>query len=164
MNLSLINGPAFDAITPWLPAIDAILKSTALLVLTAGVSLFLRRASAATRHMIWTLGLLGALVLPALSLAVPRWQLPLVMVAGQPAVDAGRSALDDQTAPPASEVSTAAAPDLRVSRATANAVGAKADRCGRSLCTPPPALPSPKLRTPARCHASPLASRLCSAH
>ena len=95
MNLSLINGPVFDTITPWLPAIDAILKSTALLALTAGVSLLLRRASAATRHMIWTLGLLGALLLPALSLAVPRWQLAVVKVAGSaPAVAPEHSALD----------------------------------------------------------------------
>ena len=125
MNLSLINGPAFDAIAPWLPAIDAILKSTALLTLTAGVSLLLRRASAATRHMIWTLGLLGALVLPVLSMAVPRWQLPVVMVAGQPAPGAGGSAQEHQTAPASSEVSTVAAPDPRVSRATANIGDAK---------------------------------------
>jgi len=82
MNVSLLNGPAFDALAPWLPALDAILKSTALLALTAAVSLLLRRASAATRHLIWTLGLLGALALPALSLAIPRWQIPVVTVAG----------------------------------------------------------------------------------
>jgi HEAT repeat protein/beta-lactamase regulating signal transducer with metallopeptidase domain len=96
MNLSLINGAAFDAMTPWLPAIDAIIKSTALLALTAVASLLLRRASAATRHMVWTLGLLGALVLPVVSLAVPRWQVPVVKVAGsEPALGAGRSALDN---------------------------------------------------------------------
>ena len=123
MNVSLLNGPAFDALAPWLPALDAILKSTALLALTAAVSLLLRRASAATRHLIWTLGLLGALALPALSLAIPRWQIPVVTVAGSESLGAGRSALDDRTAGTSSRVPVAGAPALRVSRPTADTVG-----------------------------------------
>ena len=98
MNLSLMTGPAFDAFTPWLPVLDAILKSTALLALTAGISLLLRRGSAATRHMIWTLGLLGALVLPVLSLAVPRWQIPVLRVSASDSTPLGavRSTLENQ--------------------------------------------------------------------
>ena len=38
----------------------------------------LRRASASARHFVWTLGLLSALVAPAFSLALPRWELPIV--------------------------------------------------------------------------------------
>ena len=110
MNPSLMNSTVFDALTPWLPALDAILKSTALLALTAMLSLVLRRGSAATRHLIWTLGLLGALVLPGLSLAVPRWQLPIVTVTRDSALGAGRWALEDRTAVAAGPEAGKAAP------------------------------------------------------
>ena len=48
----------------------------------------LRRASAAARHMIWTLGLMGALIVPALALALPRWEVPLVRLSTD---DCGRA-------------------------------------------------------------------------
>ena len=41
-------------------------------------ALVLGRASAAVRHLVWTLALTSALVLPVLSVALPRWQLPIV--------------------------------------------------------------------------------------
>ncbi len=59
---------------------DAIVKAT-LLLLAAGLASFLfRRRSAAVRHMIWTLALASVLVLPVLSLALPRWQWTLVTI------------------------------------------------------------------------------------
>ena len=144
MNVSLLNGPAFDALAPWLPALDAILKSTALLALTAAVSLLLRRASAATRHLIWTLGLLGALALPALSLAIPRWQIPVVTVAGSESVlGAGGSALDDQTAGTSSKVSVAGTPAPRVSRPTAHNVGDAKTHPAAGTETPAPSAQRP---------------------
>ena len=66
--------------TGWLPLADAILKATLLFAIAAIASLALRRGSAAARHLMWTLALVSALALPALSLALPRWQLPLVTV------------------------------------------------------------------------------------
>ena len=61
-----------------MPLADAIVKATADLCRRRAVaSLLLRRRSAAARHMIWTLALVSALVLPALSIALPRWQLPI---------------------------------------------------------------------------------------
>ena len=65
----------------WLPLADAILKATLLFALAAIAALALRRATAAARHLMWALALISALVLPVLSLALPRWQLPLVTVA-----------------------------------------------------------------------------------
>ena len=65
----------------WLTAIDALLKATLVLGLAGLVSLLLARASAAVRHLVWTLALTSALVLPVLSVALPRWQLPLVTLA-----------------------------------------------------------------------------------
>jgi hypothetical protein len=48
-------------------------KGTAVLLLGTACSLLARGASAATRHMIWTLALGGALVVPIVSAVVPRW-------------------------------------------------------------------------------------------
>jgi beta-lactamase regulating signal transducer with metallopeptidase domain len=83
VDLSL---PAHAA-APWLaPALWLVARATVLLVLAAVAVLALRRASAAARHMAWALALAGMLVLPALSLAAPRWELPWVHV---PALQAG---------------------------------------------------------------------------
>ena len=49
-------------------------KATVLLALTALIAGAARRASAASRHLIWTLGLAGALVLPLLSATLPHWR------------------------------------------------------------------------------------------
>ena len=58
--------------------LDAIIKASLILAATAATATLLRRGSAAARHMVWTLGLLGALTAPALALALPRWEVPLV--------------------------------------------------------------------------------------
>jgi HEAT repeat protein/beta-lactamase regulating signal transducer with metallopeptidase domain len=60
--------------------LDAVAKASVILAATALVAASLRRASASARHFVWTLGLLSALVAPALSLALPRWELPIVRV------------------------------------------------------------------------------------
>src|SRR3954469_18840036 len=66
--------------TSWIAVADAVAKAT-IVFLTAGLASFLLRGrSAAMRHMIWTLALVGVLILPALSIALPRWQLNLVTI------------------------------------------------------------------------------------
>lgn len=61
--------------------LDALLETTVrgslLLLAAAGLTVALRRASAAFRHLIWTLAVGGVLVLPALWLALPRWRVPV---------------------------------------------------------------------------------------
>jgi HEAT repeat protein/beta-lactamase regulating signal transducer with metallopeptidase domain len=60
-----------------LPFVNATAKAT-ILFATAGVlSILLRRRSAAVRHLVWTLALISALLLPLLSIALPRWQVGL---------------------------------------------------------------------------------------
>jgi beta-lactamase regulating signal transducer with metallopeptidase domain/tetratricopeptide (TPR) repeat protein len=59
-------------------ALDVAFKATVLLGLTAVALLALRRASAAARQLVATLGLAGVLVLPAASLLAPRWEIPLI--------------------------------------------------------------------------------------
>lgn len=84
-----------------LAAIDLILKASAILAGTACAALLLRRSSAAARHLLWTLGLAGALAIPLLSTAMPRWQLPLVRVERTPAARSAPTAFV-----PASRVGT----------------------------------------------------------
>src|SRR4051812_40724149 len=55
--------------------IDAALKGFFVLLLCVGVSLLLRRASAATRHLMWFLGLTSLALLPALALMLPSWRI-----------------------------------------------------------------------------------------
>ena len=60
--------------------LDAVAKASVILAVTALAAASLRRASASARHFVWTLGLLSALAAPALSAALPRWELPIVRV------------------------------------------------------------------------------------
>ena len=68
----------------WLPLADAVLKATLILAGAAGAAVLLRRASAALRHLVWTLALCSALAVPVLAAALPKWQLPLLTVAPTP--------------------------------------------------------------------------------
>ena len=56
-------------------------RASVILAATGLVALTLRRSSASARHLVWVLGLVTALVVPALSAAVPKWELPIVRVA-----------------------------------------------------------------------------------
>src|SRR3954463_6619668 len=60
--------------------IDLVAKATVILAVTGLAAVSLRRASAATRHFVWTLGIVSALAAPALTVALPRWVLPIVRV------------------------------------------------------------------------------------
>ena len=48
-------------------------KATLFMALTAGAAYALRRYSAAVRHHVWTLGIVGSLTLPLLTLLLPSW-------------------------------------------------------------------------------------------
>lgn len=65
----------------WLAVADAVLKATLLLAAAAATAVILQRASAALRHFVWTLALIGTIVLPALSTVLPHWQVPIVTLA-----------------------------------------------------------------------------------
>ena len=59
-------------------ALDVALKATVLLSITALALVALRRASAAARQLVATLGLAGTLALPVAALFAPRWEIPLL--------------------------------------------------------------------------------------
>ena len=54
------------------------LKATLVLALAGLVAGSLRRGAAATRHLVWTLGVVAALLLPTLRSLTPRWEMPLL--------------------------------------------------------------------------------------
>jgi beta-lactamase regulating signal transducer with metallopeptidase domain len=65
--------------TTWLA--DVAMKSSALLLLALFVNrLFLRRAPAALRHVIWILALVSSLAAPMLTALLPGWHVPLLRV------------------------------------------------------------------------------------
>ncbi len=75
----------------WNLLLDLSLKVTIILALTGLVSLALQKASAAARHLLWSLALVGLLLLPFLIEILPRIQAPIMPAAeqnyGQPALD-----------------------------------------------------------------------------
>jgi beta-lactamase regulating signal transducer with metallopeptidase domain len=56
------------------------LRATVILAGAWAATLLLRRASAATRHLIWTAGIAGVLALPVLTFAIPAWDVPMFTV------------------------------------------------------------------------------------
>ena len=58
---------------------DASVKSILVLALAAGLSLALRRSSAAFRHLIWLLAVASCLCLPVIFVTLPGWRLPVVV-------------------------------------------------------------------------------------
>ncbi len=78
--LSLFDAIGASAHTiTWLTILlDASWKGVVLLLTALMLSLLLRRAAAATRHLVWSLALIGLLALPVFSFILPTWSVPLV--------------------------------------------------------------------------------------
>jgi HEAT repeat protein/beta-lactamase regulating signal transducer with metallopeptidase domain len=98
--------PTFSSGAAWMPAVDAIVKASLIFAAAAMLSFLLRRRSAASRHMIWTLALVSVLVLPALSLSLPRWQVALVTLNSSVELPPATASI----APAASQTETAIQP------------------------------------------------------
>ncbi len=78
--MRIIDALALPSGAALLPLVGAIAKATILFATAGLLSVVLRRRSAAARHLIWTLALLSALVLPLLSLALPTWQVGVIQL------------------------------------------------------------------------------------
>jgi len=62
--------------TEWFShSVDVAIKAFAILAVTAAATLVLRYGSSALRHFVWLLAILGVLLLPVLSVTLPRWGL-----------------------------------------------------------------------------------------
>ena len=58
--------------------IEVAIKTSFLLATAATANLLLyRRASAASRHLVWTLAFVGLILLPILSAALPSWEIAI---------------------------------------------------------------------------------------
>jgi HEAT repeat protein/beta-lactamase regulating signal transducer with metallopeptidase domain len=96
MNLS---GLLLSVDPAWIAVADALIKATLLLALTAGIATLMRSRSAASRHAVWTVGLVAALVVPAVSVALPRWEVPIVTIANPESPVVRGPATDSAMAP-----------------------------------------------------------------
>lgn len=86
---------------------DLTLKGALILVLAGLLTALMKRASAATRHLVWCLALCSVLMLPTLTLALPTWRLSVLSEI--PYVRAATTALDQGSPPAQAEVSGGAA-------------------------------------------------------
>ena len=69
------------------PLVDSAIKGTIVLLLAGTVCLVLRRDSAATRHMVWSMAVCLLIAMPVLSLVLPEWRvLPSWINSDEPAV------------------------------------------------------------------------------
>ena len=59
--------------------LDAALKATVLLLVAFAIARIMRPISAAGRHLLWTMTILGLLVIPVLSWLLPTWTFPLAL-------------------------------------------------------------------------------------
>jgi TonB family protein len=78
---SLIQVTQFPfAISGWCFTLlsEVLIRGTILLLFAAAVALALRRASAASRHLVWTLALSAMLALPVFVLTLPAWEVPIL--------------------------------------------------------------------------------------
>jgi len=80
---SVTAGAVYTSLTTVLPGFPGtVVKSTLLLVLVLGIAGLMRRTPASARHLVWSMGILGALLIPVLSQTIP-WELQ-VLPAAQP--------------------------------------------------------------------------------
>jgi beta-lactamase regulating signal transducer with metallopeptidase domain len=59
-------------------------KACVVLAVAALVALTMKRTAAATRHLVWVLGLAGALAVLPWALALPRWRMPVLRAPERP--------------------------------------------------------------------------------
>lgn len=110
--------------------LDVLVKGTVLLVVTVAIAFAFRRASASLRHLIWSMSVVGLLLLPLLSVVMPNWTVPglenLARVRG-------REVPAPQTAPAAPQVSQ----NRHVSRSPSPTPSTDAHRSTRGVTVGP---------------------------
>ena len=105
----------------WL-ILDTALRSTVLIAVGTGLVWLFARSAAALRHRIWALLFIALLLLPALGVAVPGWDWPIVPRGWQVATTTVREASPSTTA--ASPPKTSSGPLARATGASVRRIGA----------------------------------------
>ncbi len=117
--------------------VDIAVKAAMVLVGALVVTRLLRRASASTRHQVWTVALISVLALPALTAALPAWQVPVL-----PASVGEIAAAPIAVAPHAPEAESgarpSAAPRAEPSATPSNAAAPRAELSGVPSNAPVP--------------------------
>lgn len=72
--------------------VDLVLKATLVLGGAGAVALVFHKASAATRHLVWTVSIVGLIMLPLLAYLLPTWEVPIGLGPLPAAVDGESSA------------------------------------------------------------------------
>lgn len=106
----------------WQLLLEVTLKATIVLATVGLLGVLLRRASATTRHLVWSLALGGLLVLPVLAYLLPVWRVPVLPAAKAPVLVTPVAAENDSfDAPLAVPVEApVASSSIAVPSATAN--------------------------------------------
>ncbi|HEV2146346.1 MAG TPA: M56 family metallopeptidase, partial [Longimicrobiaceae bacterium] len=98
-----------------MPLLDAALRGSVLILLAWGATRLMRRASAASRHMVWAAALTAVVLVPLVGTLVPRWGvLPLPRIAAPAPETAPSSELPPpgSTAEPFIVSAASAAPEV----------------------------------------------------
>jgi HEAT repeat protein/beta-lactamase regulating signal transducer with metallopeptidase domain len=77
LSFETLQFPVIDS-EPALFLLDIAVKATAILLATVALNIALRRASAATRHLLWSISLSALLALPLLTYALPSWRVAVL--------------------------------------------------------------------------------------
>ena len=94
-------------------------KATIVLLVAWLVTRAMARCSAAARHLVWTLAIVAALLLPLLQVAAPRWNLPLLAApAVTPAPLAVSAAAPESEPAPPQPVDPSLEQDVTLARVT----------------------------------------------
>ena len=99
--------------------IDGFVKGALLLACSGLVVFVLRRASAAVRHLIWTIGLAGVLLMPALNGLLPDWfvRLPIRSIGrSTPAPDAVRVVITPESPSAAAAIAVMIGDEAKIVR------------------------------------------------
>ena len=135
--MRILDAFVADFGTSWIAPADAILKATLIFAAAGLVSFCLRRRSAAVRHMIWTLALVSVLVLPPLSLALPRWQVSLVTIDGASPVPEQTRGTSDQSPASSPSLTGMRTPAMSHQPSTVHSSAVTSTTVGASTATPP---------------------------
>ncbi|MBO0862212.1 MAG: hypothetical protein J2P21_27700 [Chloracidobacterium sp.] len=103
----------------WQLPIELTLKGIMILAAAGLLSLGLRNASAASRHVVWSLALGALLLLPALTWAVPEWRVAILPAPHAPVAE--NASLDTDTSVAVGERSPLALPSSQASIGAADA-------------------------------------------
>jgi len=111
----LFGSDAWTAVTraAFILLFDLAVKGALVLALAGVATVLLRRASAATRHLVWCLALCSVLILPVCTVTLPAWRLPVLAEAPYVSTMAASlyQASMPQAADEAGDVVLAAVPD-----------------------------------------------------